>query len=142
MADLEDDVVDLLEASAGVTALVGTGAAARIFPLLVPEGFTNYPAITFQVVSESRQPMLSRQNGLMQARVQINCWARTYAGAKSLKEAVRNAIDGEQTVFPSGCFIEDGLDSVEPSPDAKPGRLYGKRIDAMIWVAEADPTFA
>lgn len=145
MADLTDDLVTLLQGSAGITAIVGSGTAARIYPLLVPEsepGEDIYPAISYQVISESRQPTLSKQNGLMQARVQINCWGRTYAGASALKEAVRNAIDGENTVFPAGCFIEDGQDTVEPSPDARPGRLYAKRIDAMIWVYETDPTFA
>lgn len=138
MADLEANIVTLLSGSSGVSAIVST----NIFPALVPQGFDNYPALTYQVISEQRTPTLEKQNGLMQARVQINCWARTYAGAKALKEAVRNAIDGESATFPDGVFIEDGQDSVEESPDARPARLYAKRIDAMVWVKETDPTFA
>lgn len=142
MADLEATFVDMLEASAGITAIVGSGVDARIYPLLVPEDFSNYPAITFQVVSETREPELTKQNGLMRARVQTNCWARSYAEAKTLKEAVRNAIDGGTAFFTNGVFIDDGQDSVEPSPDARPARLYCKRVDVLVWVTETDPTFA
>ena len=141
MADLEDGIQDLLVGSAGITAIVGTGDDADIYPMLVPEGFTNYPAVTFQVISETRDPELTKQHGLTQARVQINCWARTYGGAKALKEAVRNAIDGESTTFPQGCFIEGGSDAVEPSPDARSARLFNKSVDAMVWVVETDPTY-
>jgi hypothetical protein len=138
MADLEAGIVGVLEGSAGVTALVGS----RIYPLLVPQGFDNYPAVTYQVISEQRTPELTKQNGLMRARVQVTCWARTYSAAKGLKEAVRNAIDGESGTFPSGVFIEDSQDTVEESVGARPARLYAKRIDAMVWVTETDPTFA
>ena len=142
MAYLEQDLEDLLSGSAGITAIVGSGASARIYPMLVPQGFDNYPAITYQVISEERDPELTQQNGLYRARVQITCWARTYAGARSLKEAVRNRIDGSGTTFPRGVFIENSMDTIEESEGARPGRLYGKRLDAMIWCLEDDPTFA
>lgn len=142
MATIDQDLVDLLEASAGVTAIVGSGANARIFPLLVDQGTDNYPAITYQVISENREPELTQQNGLHQVRVQINCWARTYAGARALKEAVRNAIDGSTSTFPNGAFIENSIDSVEESEGARPGRLYAKRLDVLVWVKEDYPTFA
>lgn len=142
MATVDQDFVDLLEASTGVTALVGSGAAARIYPMLVPQGSDNYPAITYQVVSENRDPELTQQNGLYQARLQINCWATTYAGARTLKEAVRNAIDGSSSTFPNGVFIENSIDTVEESEGSRPGRLYAKRLDALVWVKEDYPTFA
>lgn len=142
MSDLEAGFVSLLTASTGVTTLIGSGSAARLYPLLVPQGFDNYPAITYQVISENREPQLDKQNGLMQARIQINCWARSYSGAKALKEAVRNAIDGSDSQFPSGVFIENGIDGVEESEGSRPGRLFVKRMDAMVWVTEDDPTFA
>jgi hypothetical protein len=142
MATIDQDLVDLLEASAGVTAIVGSGSAARIYPLLVPQGFENYPAITYQVISENREPELTQQNGLFQARVQLNCWARTYAGARALKEAVRNCIDGSSSTFTSGAFLENGIDSVEESEGSRPGRLFAKRLDVLVWVKEDYPTFA
>ena len=142
MATIDQDLVDLLEASAGVTAIVGSGTAARIFPMLVPQGFENYPAITYQVISENREPELTKQNGLHQVRVQVNCWALTYAGARALKEAVRNCIDGSSSTFGNGVFIENSIDSVEESEGARPGRLYAKRLDVLVWVKEDYPTFA
>jgi hypothetical protein len=140
MATVDQDIVDLLEASAGVTAIVGSGASARIYPLIVKQG-DNYPAITYQIISETREPELTQQNGFIQVRVQLTCWAETYAGARTLKEAVRNCIDGSSSTFPSGVFIENSIDSVEESEGSRPG-LYAKRLDALVWFTEDYPTHA
>jgi hypothetical protein len=140
VASLEESIEDLLVGSAGITALVGSSTSARIYPMLMPQGAT-LPALTYQTISETREPELVGQNGLFQARVQINCWAATFAGAAALKEAVRNAIDGTTSQFPNGVFIENSRDTVEVSEGSRPGRLYGKILDVMIWCVQADPTF-
>ena len=88
----------VLSADAGVTALVGSGASARIYPLLMQQS-SAHPAVTYQRISAPRieTASLSGQNARVRCRMQLDCWARTFAQALSLSDAVRTAMLGAST---------------------------------------------
>lgn len=88
----------VLSADAGVTALVGSGASARIYPLLMQQS-SAHPAVTYQRISAPRveTASLSGQNARVRCRMQLDCWARTFAQALSLSDAVRAAMLGAST---------------------------------------------
>lgn len=77
-----------LKSDSGVAALVST----RVYPVLLPQNPT-YPAITYQRISGPRVPIYDGPSTMAAPRFQIDSWSETYAGAKALAEAVREAMD-------------------------------------------------
>lgn len=102
----ETTLYGVLAADAGVTALAGT----RIYPLLLPQEPT-LPAITYQRISTTAVHTRSG-NGLAFVRLQLDCFAATYAGAKSLAAAVVAAVE---TV--DGAQQQQMLDGYDDSPE-------------------------
>lgn len=74
---------------AAVSALIGD----RLFPNVAPLG-TDAPFATYQRISATRVRSLTQRSGLAMARMQLDCMAETYAGARALADAVRQALDG------------------------------------------------
>ncbi len=75
----------VLVADAAVAALVST----RVFPSLIPQGST-MPAIVFAVVSDVPENALTGDSTtrLVNARVQIDCYSKTYLEAHAVSAAV------------------------------------------------------
>ena len=71
-----------LIAAAPVTALVGQ----RVYWVDRPQA-SALPAITLQTISEARRQHMKGFDGLDVSRVQIDCWATSYAQAQALQEA-------------------------------------------------------
>jgi hypothetical protein len=91
---MEELVIARLLATAGVTALAGQ----RVEPGRRTQG-SPFPSIVVNRISG--EPMLSDDepgaDELTDSRIQIDCWAETYAGAKLLARAVRAALRGYST---------------------------------------------
>ena len=81
-------VIDILLADATVSGFVGT----RISPLTRAQDLA-LSAITVQRISTVPQNHLRGFGNLDGNRVQVDCWASTYAGARDLAEACRTAIN-------------------------------------------------
>jgi len=81
-------IVTHLETVAEVTAVVGSGDAARIYPSVLPQDPT-YPAIVYTVASNTSEEHLGGSAGLSHARVRIDCYATTAAAATALAEIIR-----------------------------------------------------
>lgn len=80
---LEQRLYAHLSADADVSALVGS----RIYPLVMPQGAA-LPAIVYQRISGVPANHAGRVPSLESARVQVNCYAKTYGVAKDLCDAV------------------------------------------------------
>jgi hypothetical protein len=78
----------ILSAASPVVALVGT----RISPLIRTQELI-LPAITLQRITLTPSNTFAGNGGLDDARVQVDSWATTYAGARALAIAVRAAFD-------------------------------------------------
>jgi hypothetical protein len=121
----EDTIDARLRATTAVTALVGS----RIYPSRLPY-VAPMPAITYQLISAVRMQGLRGPTGLADPRVQVNCWADTYTGAKVLAREVRRALDG---------FIAAGVAALivgerdMPEPDSQ---REGVSQDYSVWVDE------
>lgn len=89
----EESLVARLNATPGVTALVGT----RIYPMLIPQGAA-MPAVTYQRISTVRPGSLRGPVGQADPRIQVNSWADTYGTAKALADQVRRSLDGYATL--------------------------------------------
>lgn len=110
-------------ASGGVAALV----SARVYPVLLPQTPT-YPAISYQRISNSGT---NGSTALRESRWQVNCWAATYAGAVSLSEAVKAAMeehtDVSQTPGIKYSRIVNEFDDYDPDTE-----IYRVILDVML----------
>lgn len=80
---MEEAIIARLLADTGVAAIAG----ARVFPGMRPQG-SALPAAVLNRISGGPLYADDGEVGLEQARIQIDCWAETYTGAKKLARAV------------------------------------------------------
>lgn len=106
-----------LTAHAGTSALV----ASRVYPLRLPQGPT-YPAVRYQLIGAPRTHLMGDDPDAsigVHARVQVDCYADTYAGAHELAEQVRLALSRwsgtSGGVAVEVVFLEDERDMDEPT---------------------------
>lgn len=87
---MEEAFRALLTGSAAVTAIVST---ARINWGAHPQGAA-LPGIVLNTVADAEGLTYSGPDGLSQGRVQVDCYAASYAEAKELSRAVRTVLHG------------------------------------------------
>jgi hypothetical protein len=87
---MEEAFLALLAASSGVTSHV---PASRINWGSHPQG-TGSPYIVLTVISDNEGLTYTGPDGLSQGRVQVDCYAPDYAGAKLASRAVRILLHG------------------------------------------------
>ena len=78
----------ILNNTAGVTAIIGTKSHAGRAPQE-----TAAPYVVFDIVSVEPTDSKTRPSSVDAVRVQIDCYATTYAGVEALNDAVRSALD-------------------------------------------------
>jgi hypothetical protein len=105
---MEEALVALLLADAGVAALVGTS----VFWGVRPQG-TTLPAITLTRISGQRDYTNEGASGLVSSRVQIDCEAETYLSSKTVARAVIAALAAVPTSTLQGAFVEGERDLYE-----------------------------
>lgn len=120
---IEPMIYTHLAGQAGVSALVG----ARIYPLIMPQDGA-LPALVYTIVSAVPINSLGGFSGLINPRVQIDCWAKTYGQAKALAEAVHQAMDTRNANFDA--LLIDMRDDYEEDT-----KLYRVLQDYSIWPA-------
>ena len=73
-----------------------TTAGTRVYWVDRPQSAA-LPAVTLQTISDPRPQHLKGFDELRETRVQVDCWADTYAAARTLLEAVLAAVVPENT---------------------------------------------
>jgi len=107
-----------LLAAAGVTTYTGTGANARIYPVVLPQRPNPvWPALTYQIISGRPEYHINGVAGVAECRVQIDCWSAeraqkdAYNEVRLLAEAVRAALSAFTGTVGSdvvqSCFLEN-----------------------------------
>ena len=88
MAEVEERIVAVLKADGTVSALT-----TRVQPWIRFQG-TGLPAITYARISSSPYNHATGATTTWECRMQVDCWASTYSGAKALAAAARGALSG------------------------------------------------
>lgn len=88
----ETVIHDRLSSFFGVTALIGAGAAARLYPVVVPPT-PIYPLIAFRRVASRRLQGAHSDPGYAYVTVQITSMDKTALKALALAEQVRLALE-------------------------------------------------
>jgi hypothetical protein len=97
---LEDGLVALLRANAGLMALIDP----CIYPVLIPPK-PQYPCLSYQVIwSSGSYTFEGKQHG--RKRIQFDAWSNTsYSDCKAVQQALRNALDTFRGTLPNGTRI-------------------------------------
>jgi len=126
---LEEAIVDMLTDDNAVKAIT-----TRIFPVMIPQD-SAYPLITYQRISGLRDTVMEGPSGFAHPRMQIDSYAKTYAGAKELAGAVRQALYGK-TYFGDGVRI-GSIVMLSDSDFFEPAiGCHRVSADYMIWHEE------
>jgi hypothetical protein len=134
---IEEAVNTRLLAVSAVTALVGSGTAARIYPLVIPQD-AQRPAISYQKISSPKTISHSGDSNLSRSRFQFTCQAETYTSVKALATAVRNAFIGYRGTI-SGVRIDGGLveDDTDGDIEIQSNEVLPfVRLDIVLWHSE------
>ena len=123
---MEEQIRAALLASSGVTALV----AGRVNFGAHPQG-EPLPALVLTTVSDVSDHTLSAPDGTPEARVQVDAYAPTYAGAKQLSRAVRAVMDGYSGGAIQGAFLASARDSREGGTN-EAERPFRVSMDFMV----------
>lgn len=134
--EIEQAILTKLQATSGVTSLVGSGTNARIYYAgHVPQN-VSLPYLTIQKISAGRTHAHSGPSGLVSSRIQITCFDDSYLGAKALAVAVQAAIDGfsglASTVYVGFCLYDNETDI----PDEDNTGISGIGADYLIMYNE------
>jgi hypothetical protein len=105
---MEEQLRAILLAASSVTDIVGN----RINWGSIPQG-QNYPGVAMHVIDEISESTITGPDGLLQGRVQIDCYALTYAQSKVLARAIIATLDGFRGGIFSGIFLASARDSRE-----------------------------
>jgi len=120
---LEEAIFEKLLADVDVTAIVGEGADARIYPMILPQS-VQFPAVHFSRISADRTYSMDGKTGLSGARFQFESYSeKTPEEVKSLSEAIRRSLEVFQgtvgNVVINGIFLEfdSSLDNFDDRTD-------------------------
>ncbi|MCB2130807.1 MAG: DUF3168 domain-containing protein [Rhodobacteraceae bacterium] len=122
---MEETFRSLLLNSGPVSSVVGSRVNFGAHPQGAP-----LPAIVLNTVSDVNEHHLNAPETLSQARVQVDCYADSYGGAKLLSRAVRSALDGEKTAF-QGVFFENSRDGREGGTN-EADRPFRVSVDFLV----------
>lgn len=126
--DMQGGLRARLLASTEVTAAVGS----RVYWVQRPQGSLP-PAVTLQTVSDPRPEHLKGPDGARETRVQMDCWATTYAAALSLARTCIAALSGPATINGKrfGNTRVDGQRDL--GEDVNGTFLHRQSVDLLIW---------
>lgn len=111
---IEEGFVAYVLAQSAITTLIGT----RIMPAPLRQDCV-LPAISYQFISQRDDVLHDGPQGLPDARIQLDCWADDYAGARALAEAIRTAVHAYRGTMGSvnvqRAKVENIVDGFEPN---------------------------
>lgn len=128
MATTEEQLVGVLEAAAGVTQWLDAPPNTRLNPLVLPQKPT-LPAATYTRIGGAPVNSFDGLDGLDNGVYQIDCYAETAVVARTLADAIRDALDASAAL---GGTLLDVRTDYEEDP-----RLYRVSMDWSLWAAES-----
>ena len=126
------DLIDYLLADSTLAALV----SGRIYPETLKKGAA-VPAVTLSQISGAPLYADDGETGLVNERVQIDCWAETYAAARAAANAVKGRLSAVADVTQGDTtfilvMLDNEQDRQEPGSQVAE---YRHRViqDYIIW---------
>jgi hypothetical protein len=116
-----------------VYSLLSGVASGAVYPLKRPT-LTTCPAVVTHFLWMSPEPTLSQSAGanLYTARVQADCFEQTYAGLKTLVDAVRAAVHLKSGVFAGKTLASSVLDMVSQDEYDSENSIFAQSVVFQI----------
>lgn len=130
---MEAALIAKLLASAGVTVLTGT----RINWLRRPQAEA-LPAVVLQRIDGRPDVHHGGRSGLVESRVQVDVWAKSFKAAKDIARAIETAVCAQ--AFTQGAIRFDVIllvDERDSTEDAQPDNYFRTSLDLMVLHAAA-----
>lgn len=122
---MEEDLRGYLASNAPLTAIVADRIEWAV------RG--NAPSLAIHLIDAPEDWTLKGSSGLVQARVQLDCWADTFLAAKAIGKAVRAALPATGLVVGSTKFLSCVvLDTDRGRFGDSPNILHRTRIDVRV----------
>lgn len=139
------DLIDYLLASTLSTGTLGT---TNITPSKANQS-KGYPAIVVRKIGDAGGHDLAGADGLGNLLLQIDCLANTYAAADSIREGLRNVLDGyKRDYFGStltGTYVQacwkEGITDIPYVKQGDDERLHQCSADYRVLFTESIPSF-
>lgn len=135
---MEEALTSWLLEDDGIASLVGS----RITWVARPQA-SGLPAIALTRIDGAPVNSDDGADALTESRVQVDCWALTYAAAKGAARAVISRVSGIEIVHGGvdfqGVYIDGEADTFDSGSNVGTGtaeRLYRTRLDLIIWHKE------
>ena len=112
-----------------ITAIIGSGNAARLYPVVATANAAA-PYIVYFKVSSVRLYQSDGRAGTERARIQISSYAATYAAAKDLAGKIITAMDDFMggSIEQTNAFIQNENDLFDLET-----KLYHVPVDYFVW---------
>ncbi len=128
---MEAGIQQRLIADPTVSALIGT----RVYPVILPDDPT-LPGATYQRASAVRDYTTTGAVSLSRIRLQIDCWALSYAEVKQLDAATRSCLEFFTGTLPDGTYVDSiTIDSSQDLFESD-ARYYRVMTDYIIVAVE------
>ena len=120
----------LLRANAGLSALTGVVDWG-----LRPQNDSSLPAVVLQRVYGGRDYHLTGASGLVESRVQADCYGETYGSAKGTANALMAIVNAYSATYDGVQFQRISIDSERDTneTEAADRHLFRTSIDLLIW---------
>lgn len=128
---MEEALRSILLGDAGVSAQVGT----RVAWGRRPQSDATLPAIVLHKITGIRDYVMSGASGMVESRVQVDCYGTTYAAAKQAARAVMTAVNSYSGTVSGTVFQRISIDGERDTNEADTAgnNLHRTSIDLMIW---------
>jgi hypothetical protein len=128
---MEEQLRSLIAADEGVAELVSMAVHWRLAPQSA-----SVPFVNLSVISGERDYHMTGPSGLVNSRVQVDCWSDKYSTAKALARAVETAVSGFSGAMGSITFNSIMIDA-ERDDDfpatGDTGTRFRVSLDLNIW---------
>jgi len=128
----------LLGSVSGITDLLGSGDAMRLYPAMIPMGVTTFPAARYSHISGTFERSLTAPVEAAESSWQIDVVDPDYVDALAAANAIRIGIDGYTGAPASGEFfhniiVENMSAPFEMPPDASEQWRWIISLDVRIF---------
>ncbi len=141
MTTIYTALYDEMRDDAGISAIVGTGDNAKVFPGIPPPDATA-PFISFRRISYIRLETYTGPTTLARPTFQVDVWGSTNESMVTLSEAVRGLLDGfrgnmgdDNIVVRRATLVGQNDDPEDPS-DGGGNDVNRNRMNLEIWHTE------
>lgn len=123
---IEQGLKEHLAAATAVTDIVST----RIYPNVRPQE-SALPALVYTRLPGTRETQMSGPAPMVKVRIQVDCWHNSYAGVKTLADAVRTALNGVGIASPN-LLGTQSVQLVELESDQDIPEIEGDKSDYRV----------